>query len=164
MNQKERQLLPLWDFGWLDHDEITLAPSSQPQDLIGAYLQSNYFGSSFVGPSPADHGSDLHGPFRRSLITPSDFSLISAEEFSDRVQRVRQPEGFPEPVEDEQWRAVETLVAQLQPKYSWLIALGLTEDDTDRFHEWGYVHSIFREFILANPDSAPVSRLVFGYD
>lgn len=163
MTLKKRQLLPLWDYGWLDHDEITLAPCSQPRELIDAYLQSNYFGSSFVGPS-TDHTSDLHGPFWRSLITPNDFRLIGAAEFADQVQRVRQPEGFPEPVDSEQWQAVETLVAQLQQKYSWLIALGLTEDDTGRFHEWGYVHSIFREFILANPDSAPVSRLVFGYD
>ena len=42
--------------------------------------------------------------------------------------------------------------------------LRLTEDDVDKFHDWGFVLSVFREFIFVNPNSENVVRLIFGYD
>lgn len=163
MAQIKRQLLPLWDYGWLDLNEIKLPPCNQPQELIEAYLKSDLFGTSFVG-QELDDAPMLHGAFWRNSITAEDFQVIDSATFDAQIQRVRQPEGFSEPVNDEQWSAVEKLATELKQQYQWLIMLRLTEDDGDKFHDWGFVLDIFREFILANPNSENVVRLVFGFD
>jgi hypothetical protein len=163
MTQPQRQLLSLWDYGWLDYNEIKLSPCNQPHELIDAYLNSNSFGTSFVGPELEDAPA-LHGPFRRTSITADDFQVIDSDTFYAQIQRVRQPEGFDEPANEEQWSAVENLINQLQPKHQWLIMLRLTEDDAGKFHDFGFVLWVFREFILANPNSENVARIVFGFD
>jgi hypothetical protein len=163
MTQPQRQLLPLWDYGWLDFNEIVLPPCNQPQELIEAYLKSDTFGTSFVG-QELDDAPMLHGAFWRTSIAASDFQLIDSDTFYEQIQRIRQPEGFGESVDEEQWSAVEELVTKLERQNQWLIMLNLTEDNADKFHDWGFVLTIFREFLLANPNSENVVRLVFGYD
>jgi hypothetical protein len=163
MSQPARHLLQLWDFGWLDHNEFNLPACDEWRDTITSYLGSESFATSFVGPD-LEHEPELHGPFWRSLITINDFELLSVAGFYEHVRRIRHPKGFLEAVSDEQWQAVEHLVGEMQPRYVWLIRLRLTEDDSDKFHDWGYVLTIFREFLLVNPRSEQVLRLVFGYD
>jgi hypothetical protein len=163
MTESQRQILPLWDYGWLDLNEIKLPPCGQPRELIEAYLNSKEFGTSFVG-KEIDDAPTLHGPFWRNSITADDFQIIDSDTFYTQIRRVRQPEGFDEPANEEQWSAVENLISKLEPQYQWLIMLRLTEDDVDKFHDWGFVLSVFREFIFANPNSENVVRLIFGYD
>jgi hypothetical protein len=161
--QPQRQLLPLWDYGWLDYNEIKLSSCGQPQELIAAYLNSKYFGTSFVG-QELDDAPTLHGAFWRTSVEANDFQVIDSVTFDAQIQCIRQPEGFSEPVNKEQWSAVENLVSKLEHQYQWLIMLRLTEEDEDKLHDWGFVLTIFREFILANPNSENVVRLVFGFD
>ena len=163
MTQIQRQLLPLWDYGWLDLNEFKLPPCGQARKLIEAYLKSNYFGTSFVG-QKLDDAPNLHGAFWRDSITADDFQLIDSATFDAQIQSIRQHEGFDEPVSAEQWSAVENLMTKLKSQHQWLIMLRLTEDDGDKFHDWGFVLWVFREFLLANPNSENVVRLVFGYD
>lgn len=163
MAQPQRQLISLWDYGWLDYNEIKLLPCAQPLDLIEAYLSSNTFGTSFVGPE-LDDAPTLHGPFIRPSVASTNFQLLDSDTFFAQIHHIRQPEGFFEPVDEEQWHTVEELVTELERQNQWLIMLNLTEDDTDKFHDWGFVLTIFREFLLANPNSENVVRLVFGYD
>jgi hypothetical protein len=163
MTQPHRQLLPLWDYGWLDCNEIKLPPCNHLEELVDAYLRSNSFGTSFVGPELED-APELHGPFWRTSITADDFQVIDSDSFYAQIQSARQPEGFAEPVDEEQWSAVENLISKLEPQYQWVIMLRLTEKDVDKLHDWGFVLDIFREFILANPNSENVTRLVFGFD
>ena len=163
MTQPKRQLLPLWDYGWLDLNEIRLPPCGQPRELIEVYLSSNYFRTSFVG-QELDDAPELHGAFWSASVEANDFQLIDSATFDAHIERIRQPEGFSEPVDEEQWSAVKELVTKLKGQYQWLIMLRLTEDDGDKFHDWGFVLDIFREFILANPNSENVVRLVFGFD
>ena len=165
MIQPSRQLFPLWDYGWLDHNEFKLAACCDPPKLTEAYLCSDSFGSSFVGPTLEEtEASLLHGPFWRNLVTASDFQLISLDDFYGEIQEIRQPVGFSKAATDEQWQTVELLISRLALQYKWIINLRLTEQDSARFHDWGFVLMIFREFLLANPDSEQVSRLIFGYD
>lgn len=145
------------------HNEIELAPSSQPEQLIQAYLASDTFGTSFVGPS-LEETPTIHGPFFRSSVVANDFQLIDSAAFYRQINDTRKPDGFSEPATEEQWGAVEKLVSELERQYIWLFKLRLTEDNSDRFHEWGFALTVFREFILANANSANVARLVFGYD
>lgn len=158
MTQPHRQLLSLWDnYGWLDYNEIKLSPCNRPEELVDAYLSSNSFGTSFVGPE-LDDAPTLHGPFWRTSITADDFQVIDSDTFYAQIRSVRQPAS------EEQWAAVENLISKLKSQYQWLFMLRLTEDNADKFHDWGFVLSVFREFILANPNSENVARLVFGYD
>jgi hypothetical protein len=163
MTQPLRPILPLWDYGWLDYNEFNLPAYEKWQDAITSYLGSENFETSFVGPE-LEHSSELHGPFWRSFITANDFELLSVAEFYEQIRRIRHPDGFSKAVSDEQWQAVEHLIGEVQPRYMWLIRLRLTEDDSDKFHDWGFVLTIFREFLLVNAKSDQVSRLVFGYD
>lgn len=163
MTQPQRKLLPLWDYGWLDLNKIKLPSCSQPQELIEAYLNSNWFGTSLVG-QELDDAPTLHGAFWRTSIEANDFQLVDSATFDAQIQSIRQPEGFSEPVNEEQWSPVEHLVTELKHQYQWLIMLRLTEDDGDKFHDWGFVLTIFREFLMANPNSENAVRLVFGFD
>jgi hypothetical protein len=164
MSQPQRQLFSLWDYGWLDYNEIKLAPCNQTRELIDSYLSSDIFGTSFVGPELNNDEQTLHGPFWRTSITADDFQVIDSDTFYAQIRSVQQPEGFDEPADEEQWRAVENLISKVKSQYQWLIMLRLTEDDADKFHDWGYVLCVFREFLLANPNSEDVARLVFGFD
>jgi len=158
----QRPLLSLWDFGWLDYESMSLAGVRAAGDAPSAYVASPAFGTSFVGPQRDDF-SDAHGPFRRDAVSAADFVVLSPTEFRRRVSEIRQPDGFAEPASDEQWAPVEALVADISGRCTALYMLRLTEQDHERFHDWGYVLTIFREFICVEPDLS-VTRLVFGYD
>jgi hypothetical protein len=164
MTQPQRQLLSLWDdYGWLDYKEIKLSPCNRPEQLIDTYLSSNIFGTSFVGPE-LDDAPTLHGPFWRTSITADDFQVVDSDTFYAQIRSLRHPEALDMPATEEQWAAVENLISELKSQYRWLFILRLTEDDADKLHDWGFVLWVFREFVLANPNSENVARLVFGYD
>jgi hypothetical protein len=158
-----RSLLSLWDYGWCDHARLPVTRTNVAADIIREYLRSDDFGTSFVGPQ-LDSAPELHGPFRRALISESDFELVSPERFLELIAVIRFPEGFSEPVSDEHWQEIQKLTSELRSRHSWFFALRFTEDDSTLFHEWGSVLTIFREFICASPDSDFAERLVFGYD
>ena len=156
-------LIGLWDFGWLDHGEVKLRKADTWQDVVDRYIESDAFQTSFLPPDQKDPG--IHGPFKHDAIGKDDFELLSIDEFYEQIQQIRQPGGFTQPADDEQWRQVLDLLAKVQPRYEWLIRLRLDEHDIGRFHDWGFVLGIiFREFVLANPDSERAYRLVFSLD
>lgn len=163
MTQTARKLLWLWDYGWCEYDRVTLPCCHVPQDVIREYRSSDAFGTSFVGQEPP-HTSELHGPFLSSAVSESDYELITPQRFLDEIAAIRTTEGFTSPPTDEQWHAVQSLASVVANRCAWFYKLRLTEDDSDRFHDWGFVLTIFREFICASPDSEFAERLVFGYD
>lgn len=163
MSQPYRQILSLWDYGWLDYNEIRLPPCNQPRQLIDAYLNDEGFGTSFVG-RELDREPAIHGPFRRTLITANDFQIVDFNILYTQIRRVRQWQGSDEPPDEAQWLAVENLLTILGSRYRWFFMLRLTEEDADKFHDWGFVLWLFREFLLANPNSENTARLVFGFD
>jgi hypothetical protein len=163
MTNSARNLLPLWDFGWCDHDRPSLPRCHAPQDVIRQYVSSAAFGTSFVG-QENEHAPELHGPFWSSAVSEPDFELITPQRLAEEVDAIRQPPGFTEPASDEQWQPVQSLLSEVCSRSTWIFMLRLTENDRDRFHDWGFVLLVFREFLCASPDSDSVDRLVFGYD
>lgn len=163
MTQSPRNLLSLWDYGWCEHTRVALPRCQSPQDCIRAYRHSDAFGTSFVGPEPP-HTPEMHGPFPSSSIAESDFELITPQRFYQAIAAIPKSSGFTEPPSAKQWQAVERLVSEVSSRHTWLFMLRLTEDGRERFHEWGFVLTIFREFICASPDTGFAERLVFGYD
>lgn len=161
MTRAPRNLLSLWDYGWCEHERIAIPRSRSPQVFIGEYLRSDAFGTGFVGPEPP-YEPDLHGPFFSSLLSEPDFELITPQRFQTAIAAI--PQAFTRPPSAEQWQAVEHLVSEVSSRHAWLFTLRLTEDDKDRFHEFGFVLWLFREFVCGTPDTEHAERLVFGYD
>ncbi|MGA2498716.1 MAG: hypothetical protein ABSH20_13305 [Tepidisphaeraceae bacterium] len=156
-----RDLVHLWDYGWLNCDEVVIPPCNSVSEVISAYVRSDSFGTSFVGPLP-DPMPELHGPFWRKGVAEDDFQLISTSQFAMELRAIRQHEDFGSPVDDTQWQAVEYVTSKLEQHSKWLIALRLTEKHREKFHDWGFVLWLFREFLFANPNSDRLSRCVFG--
>lgn len=163
MTQSRRNLLWLWDYGWCEHERVALPRCYSPQDIIRAYRRSDAFGTSFVGQEPP-RTPELHGPFWSTSVSESDFELITPQRFQEMIAAIAQPSGFTTPPSAEQWQAVQRLASDVSSRCAWLFMLRLTEDDRDRFHDFGFVLTIFREFICASPDTEFAERLVFGYD
>lgn len=161
--QTTDNLIGLWDFGWLDHRELKLPKVETWKEFVAAYIESDAFQTFFLPPEPRSEG--IHGPFNLGEIRVDDFDLLSVDEFYKQIQQIRQPEGFDEPADDAQWRQVGDLLAKIQPKYEWLIQLRLNESNEEKFHDIGFILGIvFREFLLANPQSETAYRLVFSLD
>jgi hypothetical protein len=158
----DRTLLPLWDYGWVDCGQISLPGIQSPSDAPRAYLRSPDFGTSFVGPKRDDF-SDIHGPFRRDTLSEQDFVALNETEFRRQVASIRHPQGFSEAASDYQWRPIEMLVSDVCRGSVAIYMLRFTEQSRDRFHDWGHVLYVFREFLCLAPDLS-ATRIVFGYD
>jgi hypothetical protein len=163
MTDLARDILPLWNYGWCDHDSLVVPILNKPEDVISSYINSESFCTSFVGPK-RDFFPELHGPFFKSLISESDFEQISHQQFNNLLGGLRQPEGFSAPATEGDWDPVLRLATEVSARNAWCFKLRPNENDFDRFHEWGSVLEVFREFLFANPDSEMIERLVFGYD
>lgn len=163
MNQTPRDLLPLWDYGWCEHERVALPRCQSPQEFIREYRHSDAFGTSFVLPEPG-HTPELHGPFLSASLSESDFELVTPQRFQELIAAVPQASGFTEPPSPAQWQAVQRLVSGVISRHTWLFSLRLTEDDKSRFHDWGSVLAVFREFLCGSPDTEFAERVIFGYD
>lgn len=163
MSDLERQILQLWDFGWCDHDSVSVPLITNTEDVIGHYMRSEAFSTSFVGPKH-DFTPELHGPFLKTALSDSDFELVSTEEFHSLIEAIRKPDEFSSAATDDQWQPVKQLAAEVAARNQWCFVLRPNENDFDRFHDWGSVLEVFREFVFANPGSETIERLVFGYD
>ncbi|WP_306600406.1 hypothetical protein [Geothrix sp. 21YS21S-2] len=163
MTGQVRKILPLWHYGWCDHDCLPVPPSHSPEEVIAHYIQSDEFGTSFVGPK-RDSLVDIHGPFLRAAISHSDFELISHKEFSYLLASIRQPSGFSSPASDDDWKPVLYLASEVVKRNECCFKLRFTENDFEKFHEWGSVLDVFREFIFVKAGCEAFERLVFGFD
>lgn len=162
-SETQRSLLPLWDYGWVDEATISLPPAKDFKMLVRSYLASESFGTSFVGPQE-DVSPDIHGPFLRTKISVAHYFPLSPSEFIDEIQLIRQPPGFREQASDDQWEPVQKVATELAKRHMWVSKLMPNEENIELHHEFGWILTIFREYLFANPDSSVLSRLVFGMD
>jgi hypothetical protein len=158
-------LLKLSDYGWCDYDRIILRRCNVAEDVIRAYLGSDAFGTPF---SSGNGGTDKHGPFLRTVISESDFELISLQQLEDEIRAICFSEKYSDcyspPVSNEQWQLLHELISQICSRNTWFFALRLTLSDTDLYDERRNVLTVFHEFIGASPNSEFAERLVFGWD
>ncbi len=126
-------------------------------------MGSPAFTTGFLGPERTQTPT-MHGPFQRASVTQSDFQLLTREQFQGEIAALRKVEWFNHGSTDEQWEQVLIVIAEIYVRSTWFLKLRLNEDDNDYFHETGWLHAFFREFICAAPQSEIVDRLVFGFD
>lgn len=153
-------LVRLWDYGWLCRDRVKLAGASSDAALIEQYVASPAFHTSFL-PNHKDE-TGIHGPFVAGRITAADFVPIGKTELGQYLESVQLSDT---PGEDVAERA--KMLSQLRaPFEEGCTGYVLKRDERDRelFHEWGFVLSIFREFLFVGPERDCMERFVVGYD
>jgi hypothetical protein len=153
-------LVRLWDYGWLCGDRVELAKASSDAALIRQYVDAPAFRTSFLLNDADETG--IHGPFVAEWITAGDFVPLAEAEFGEYLESVRLSDR---PAEDEAERA--KILSQLcGAREGGRRCFVLRRDERDRelFHEWGYVLTVFREFLFVGAERDGVERFVIGYD
>ena len=153
-------LARLWDYGWLSRDRVTLTGAASDAELIGQYVASPAFHTSFL-PNDKDE-TGLHGPFVAGRITAADFVPLREDELGPYLESVELSDT---PGEDAAERA--KVLPHLRAAFAGgrrCYVLRRDERDRELFHEWGSVLFVFREFLFIGPERDSVERFVIGYD
>lgn len=150
----------LWDYGWIHHDEVELPAATSVGELIEHYCASPSFHLSFL-PSDKDE-TGLHGPFLVEKIAPADFVPLAPPGIPSYVEEIKFADEGDDDAEahaiifQEMREALETCTG--------CFVLKFTEANTDRFHEWGFVFSVFREILVPDLERKCLQRFAIGYD
>jgi hypothetical protein len=158
-----RNLIHLFGYSWLDHEVLTAPLASSADELLRWYLDSEDFGTNFLGGDP--RSPDIHGPFPRETVSAARFSPISGHEFLRFAEEALIP-----PSEVDGWdtdpRHIQAseLLRELSESNSWFWHLTLNETHRELMHEYGAVLTYFREFICGSPDCGRLERVVIGED
>ncbi len=153
-------VLGSWDYFWIHCDAVVLATASSDKELIRAYCCSPAFHTSFLPPEGDETG--IHGPFRADQISHLDFVSLKPTDLKDYLNSL-EVAGIPE--EDEAAR--ETILTHLLDAFGEdrsCYALKADERNAQFFHEWGFVLTVFREFLFIGPARNTLERFIVGYD
>jgi hypothetical protein len=150
----------LWDYGWLCHDTVQLAPAPSDSQLVQQYVASPSFHTSFL-PSDKDE-TGIHGPFEAGRISVDDYIPLHEADLESYLASVELSET---PGDDVAERA--KLLPHLRSAFAEerrCYVLRRDERDKELFHEWGFVLWVFREFLFAGRQRDRLERFVIGYD
>jgi len=153
-------VIHLWDYGWLCHDSVELVPALSDSALIGQYLASRAFHTSFI-PSNKDE-TGIHGPFVASRIHAEDYVPLQQADLERYLGSIELSET---PGDDVAERA--KLLSHLRGEFDGgrkCYILRRDERDKELFHDWGFVLWIFREFLFADSQRGSLERFIIGYD
>ncbi len=150
----------LWDFGWLFHDCVELPAATSDAALIQGYIGSPAFHTSFL-PSDKDE-TGIHGPFCADRITPHDFVPLKEIDFEHYLESI-QLSGSKGEDEAERAKMLPCLVRASNEGIECYVLIR-DERSKELFHEWGFVFSVFREFLFIGPKRDRLERFIVGYD
>jgi hypothetical protein len=153
-------VIPLWDYGWLGRDSVSLVTAPSDAALLEQYVTSPAFHTSFL-PSDKDE-TGIHGPFLADRIKASDFVPLDEASLERYLESVQLSET---PGEDGIERA--KVLPHLRSAFdggSRCHVLSVDERNKDLFHEWGFVLYIFREFLFIGSERDRLDRFIIGYD
>jgi hypothetical protein len=153
-------LARLWDYGWLCRDRVKLAGASSDAALIEQYVASPAFHTSFL-PNDRDE-TGIHGPFVAERITAADFVPLREAELGQYLESVQLSDTAGEDVAER--AMVSPHLRAAFEGFGRCYVLRRDERDRELFHEWGFVLSVFREFLYVGPERDWVERFVIGYD
>jgi hypothetical protein len=150
----------LWDYGWLCRDSVKIAAAPSDAALLEQYVASPAFDTSFL-PSDKDE-TGIHGPFLADRIKPVDFVPLEETGLEHYLESVQLSET---PGEDVAERA--KILPHLRSAFEGgrrCYVLKLDERNTQLFHDWGFVLTVFREFLFAGAKRDNLDRFIIGYD
>jgi hypothetical protein len=150
----------VWDYGWLCSDSVKLTAAPSDAALIEQYVASPAFHTSFLPSEKVETG--IHGPFIANLIKAEDFFPLQESDLELYLSTVELSEA---PGEDEIQRA--KLLPHLRSAFAGgqrCYVLFRNERNKELFHDWGFVISIFREFLFIGSQRDSLDRFIIGYD
>jgi hypothetical protein len=153
-------IVRLWDYGWLSQDCVGLPASQSDAALIQEYVASPAFHTSFL-PNDKDE-TGIHGQFQADRIGPVDFLPLDEYGLEQYLQSVELSESLGK---DETERA--KVLPHLRNAFhggSRCYVLKATERNTELFHDWGFVLTVFREFLFIGSERDRLQRFIIGYD
>ncbi len=168
-NVVNRKKLRLWDHGWLDSVYCHVSGLSvgfMATDIFDALLGHRLYKRGYYGlPPDEDFMVDEHGPFRIDRLKSSNFVEIRFEELTKRIQtRYADPKYFYEPPDTVQIEAVDAFLNQLPKEGTRYFRLAVSHEDPDYHHGTWFIHLIFDEYILLNPQQEAMWIITIGYD
>jgi hypothetical protein len=150
----------LWDYGWLCRDSVKLAAAPSDKALLEQYAASPAFHTSFL-PSNKDE-TGIHGPFLADRIKAVDFVPLLETNLEHYLESVHLSES---PGDDEAERV--KILPHLRGAFGAgcrCYILKPDERNTELFHDWGFVLTVFREFLFVGPQRDSLERFIIGYD
>ena len=152
----------IWDYGWLAGDEVEVPAGSSDRDVLEHYLASPAFHTSFL-PSDKDE-TGIHGPFIADRIKVSDFAPFEEAGLEECLKALLYPPEWDRPASAEQLDAVLKHLRKPFAEGMRCYLLQFDESRSDLQHDWGFVLTVFREFLFVGHRPGFISRFVIGYD
>jgi hypothetical protein len=153
-------LIPLWDFGWLCRDAVALPGASTDHELIEQYVASRAFHTSLL-PNDKDE-SGIHGPFVADRLSVADFMPLQQHDLNQYLASIALSDTMGEDAVE--MAKVHPVLNSVFERGHRCYVLRRDERNGELFHEWGFVLSVFREFLFVGPERNSVERFVIGYD
>ena len=152
----------IWDYGWLAGDELHFPPAASDRDLLEHYLASPAFHTSFI-PSDKDE-TGIHGPFFAGSIAINDFVRFEEGGLDTYLRDLLFSSEWDTPASAEQFEAVLELLRKAFGEGTYCYRLRFDEKNLDKKHDWGFVLTIFREFLFLDRQRGVIRRMIIGYD
>lgn len=152
----------IWDYGWLARDHVELPPQDSDGELLESYIASPAFHTSFL-PSDKDE-TDIHGPFFAGRIAASDFLPFEEPALEEYLAALLYSTKWDSPASTEQFAAVLDQLRKPFAQNLRCVVLRFDERRSDLHHEWGFVLTVFREFLFLGHRPGLITRYVIGYD
>ena len=152
----------IWDYGWLAGDEVEVPAGRSDRDVLAHYVESGAFHTSFL-PSEKDEAG-IHGPFLAERISANDFAPFDEAALEGYLRTLLYSPEWDRPASPEQFA---TVLQQLRKPFSdgmRCFVLSLDESRSELNHEWGFVLTVFREFLFLGQRPGIIRRFIIGYD
>ena len=152
----------IWDYGWLAGDDVEIPQVGSDRELLERYVASPAFHTSFL-PSGKDE-TCIHGPFLADRIAASDFVPFEESALEEYLAALLYSSEWDSPATAEQFAAVLGHLRKPFEQNLRCFVLRFDESHSELHHEWGFVLTVFREFLFLGHSSSLITRFVIGYD
>jgi len=152
----------IWDYGWLAADDVELPQADSDHELLERYVASPAFHTSFL-PSDKDE-TGIHGPFIADRIAASDFVPLEESALEEYLAALLYSPEWDSPASAEQFAAVLDQLRKPFAQGMRCFLLRFDESRSDLHHDWGFVLTLFREFLFLGRRPGLIARLIIGYD
>ena len=152
----------IWDYGWLAGDEVEVPSGSSYRDVLEHYLASPAFHTSFL-PSDKDE-TGIHGPFPADRIAANDFAPFEEAALEGYLKALLYSPEWDKPASAEQLGAVLEQLRKPFAEGMRCFLLRFDESHSHLKHDWGFVLTVFREFLFLGHRRGFIRRFVIGYD
>jgi hypothetical protein len=154
-------LIPFFDhsYRWFSVKRFAWDGKGDDTAVLGALIEHWRYRDHYASPdSHEQDAGDIHGPYRLSAITPTEFVPVGPDGAAALVEEFCGLYGCPpQPVVHEQ---IAALVLSWLGRSSWY----RLRDLPDSLHEWGYVLMEFRELVAISHEASEVLSVVMAID